>query len=151
MPPSSASAQSSSEAPIITGTSWRMSCALTTSGATSAETPRMNSTLKMLLPTTLPMAMSTWPVCADCTETAISGALVPKATIVSPTTSGDTPKEMAIREAPRTRDSAPTTSRTRPRKNQANCTNMMVTIRKAAHARRPAPARRRRLGTQAWR
>jgi hypothetical protein len=46
--------------------------------------PRMKSTLKMLLPTTLPSAMSTWPPQAERTETASSGALVPKATTVRP-------------------------------------------------------------------
>jgi hypothetical protein len=40
------------------GTSWRISWILTTSGAIRALSPRMNSTLKMLLPTTLPMARS---------------------------------------------------------------------------------------------
>lgn len=38
-----------------------MSWMLTTSGAISALMPRMNKTLKMLLPTTLPMAMSVFP------------------------------------------------------------------------------------------
>ena len=77
MRPSAASAQRSSEAPIITGTSWRISWALTTSGAINAEAPQDENTLKMLLPTTLPMAMSTFPVRAPWTNTAISGALVP--------------------------------------------------------------------------
>jgi hypothetical protein len=70
------------------GTSCRISWMLTTSGAIRALMPRMNSTLKMLLPTTLPMAMSVLPSSTAPTLTATSGALVPKATMVSPTTSG---------------------------------------------------------------
>ncbi|MOA45170.1 hypothetical protein D3C78_1675420 [compost metagenome] len=74
----------------------------------------MNSTLKMLLPTTLPTAMSPWPAKADCTLTAISGALVPKATTVRPMISGGMPNWAARRAAPRTSTSAPATSRIRP-------------------------------------
>ena len=79
----------------------------------------MNSTLKILLPTTLPSAISTWPDQADCTDTAISGALVPKATTVRPTTSGEMPKEIASFEAPRTSSSAPTTRAISPKTNQS--------------------------------
>ena len=77
------------------GTSWRMSWTFTTSGVISADRPRMKSTLKMLLPTTLPMAMSVLPSSTAPTDTATSGALVPKATIVRPTTSGEMPKDSA--------------------------------------------------------
>ena len=70
----------------------------------SAEMPRISSTLQMLLPTTLPSARSGLPASAEPTDTAISGALVPKATTVRPTTSGETPKETASREAPRHED-----------------------------------------------
>ncbi len=118
MPPSAASAQTSSDTAIMTGTSWRMSCWLTISGVISAEAPSMNSTLKMLLPTTLPIAMSAWPDQADCTDTAISGALVPNATTVRPTTSGEMPNDSDRREAPRTRSSAPATRAISPRANQ---------------------------------
>jgi hypothetical protein len=71
--------------------------------------------LKMLLPTTLPSAMSTWPPHAERTETASSGALVPKATIVRPSTSGEMPNDKASFEAPRIRIWAPKISVTRPR------------------------------------
>jgi hypothetical protein len=54
----------------------------------SADRPRIKSTLKILLPTTLPTAMSVCPEMADCTLTAISGELVPKATMVRPIISG---------------------------------------------------------------
>jgi hypothetical protein len=77
------------------GTSWRMSCLSTSSGVIIADSPRMNSTLKMLLPTTLATAMSVLPAQADCTDTASSGELVPNATMVRPTTSGEMPKDSA--------------------------------------------------------
>ena len=87
---------------------------LTTSGAISALIPRMNSTLKMLLPTTLPMAMSVLPSSTAPTLTATSGALVPNATMVSPTASGLMPNDRASLDAPRTSMLAPLTSRIKP-------------------------------------
>ena len=68
----------------------------------------------MLLPITFPMARSGLPSSEAPSDTASSGALVPKATIVRPTTSGESPKESAIREAPRTSASAPATRATSP-------------------------------------
>jgi hypothetical protein len=97
------------------GTSWRMSCECTTSGAITALRPRMASTLKMLLPTTLPIAMSVVPFMTAPTDTATSGELVPNATTVRPTTSEETPSDNASFEAPRTSASAPMISAARPR------------------------------------
>jgi hypothetical protein len=51
--PSSASANSSSDTPIMIGTSWRISCGVDQQRRDHRRQPRMNSTLKMLLPTTL--------------------------------------------------------------------------------------------------
>ena len=99
---------------MMIGTSRRISCVATTSGVIRADTPRMNKTLKMLLPTTLPRPMSDWPSHPALTDTAISGALVPYATIVSPMTNDDTPHAAAMRDAPRTSQSAPNTNKTRP-------------------------------------
>ena len=79
----------------------------------------MNSTLKMLLPTTLPIAMSVLPSSTAPTDTATSGALVPKATMVRPTTSGEMPKDSASLDAPRTSSSAPATSAARPAMNSS--------------------------------
>jgi len=75
--PSRAKSHNTSDTPIITGTSRRTTSNVTTSGRASAHSPRMKSTLKTLLPTTLPRARSGWPAQADFTLTAISGALVP--------------------------------------------------------------------------
>ena len=73
----------------------------------------------MLLPTTLPMAISASPVYAARTLTASSGEPVPKATTVSPTTKGDMPTEAASLEAPRTSKSAPPTNKMTPITNSA--------------------------------
>ena len=117
--PSNVNASSSRLAPSMIGTSCRISWMLTTSGAIRALMPRMNSTLKMLLPTTLPMAMSVLPSSTAPTLTATSGALVPKATMVSPTTSGLMPNDRASLDAPRTSTLAPMTSRIRPPRNMS--------------------------------
>ena len=73
----------------------------------------------MLLPTTLPMAMSVLPSSTAPTLTATSGALVPKATMVSPTTSGLMPNDIASLDAPRTSKLAPMTRRIRPPRNMS--------------------------------
>ncbi len=138
MLPSSAITTRSAEAPIMIGISWRMICSSTSSGVISAEMPRISSTLAMLLPTTLPIARSGLPASAEPTDTAISGALVPKATTVRPTTSGDTPKETASREAPRTSTSAPTTSTARPAANIRTCWSIEFPAYSPASARSAA-------------
>jgi hypothetical protein len=69
----------------------------------------------MLLPTTLPTTRSLCPARLDETDTASSGELVPRATMVRPMISGDRPTAAARREAPRTNSSAPTISNASPR------------------------------------
>src|SRR5690606_8939410 len=59
--PSRASAHPNTETAIISGTSKRINWLETTSGEIIAEMPRINNTLKMLLPTTLPTATSAAP------------------------------------------------------------------------------------------
>lgn len=100
----------------MTGTSRRNNCRETINGVIMAERPRMNNMLKILLPTTLPRAMSepAPPENAAMTLTAISGELVPKATTVKPTTRGVIPAVTAILDAPRTRISAPPVNKIKP-------------------------------------
>jgi len=86
----------------------------------AADKPRIARMLKVLLPTTLPMATSALPLSAPLTDTAISGALVPNATTVRPITMGATPSLAAIEEAPRTSHSAPKTRQTSPATSQTN-------------------------------
>ena len=68
----------------------------------------------MLLPITLPTAMSAWPAQAELRPTASSGELVPNATTVRPTTRGEMPSAIASRDAPRTSSSAPASSTANP-------------------------------------
>ena len=74
---------------------------------TMAVIPRSKVILTMLLPIILPSTMSPLPSKAAMILTTASGALVPKATIVRPTTIGDTFSFSAIEEAPSTKKSAP--------------------------------------------
>ena len=75
----------------------------------------MRKILAILLPTTLPTAMSVECWMAEVTDTASSGALVPNATTVSPITSGGILHFWAMPELPPTNQSAPFTSNTKPR------------------------------------
>ena len=63
--------------------------------------------LKMLLPTTLPIAMSVSPFLAATTDVASSGNDVPADTIVSAITDSLTPNSVAMPEAPSTNQSPP--------------------------------------------
>lgn len=76
--------------------------------------PRMKRTLNILLPTTLPRAISGCPLKVDCKLTASSGELVPNDTTVKPTTRGEIPSEEAMRDAPLTSKSAPNINNTSP-------------------------------------
>ena len=90
-------------------------------GAMSAAMARMRPTLAMLLPTTLPTAIPPAPASAACTLTTSSGALVPKATTVSPITSGVRPRRSARLAAPRTSALAPPVSSAIPTSTNARC------------------------------
>ncbi|MNR30276.1 hypothetical protein D3C85_1477230 [compost metagenome] len=69
-------------------------------GETSEARPRTASRLKMLLPTTLPTAMSRSPLQAAMIEVATSGSEVPAAMMVRPITSSDRPSALARVTAP---------------------------------------------------
>ena len=83
-------------------------------GAKRAVQPTIIKVLKMLLPTTLPTAMSALPFRADDTLTVSSGADVPKATMVSPITMEGIWKRLATDAAPSVRQLAPTKIRSNP-------------------------------------
>ena len=76
--------------------------------------PMTTRRLKILEPTTFPMAMSLLPFMAAVTLTASSGALVPNATIVSPIMREGMCSLLAIQDAPSTKISAPFTSSKKP-------------------------------------
>ena len=100
------------------GQSRRSSVRSATSGHKIALTPATTSRLKMFDPTMLPTAISFAPSSAAVTLTASSGADVPKATMVRPMISGDTPRRRARPDAPETNQSAPLTSRAKPATRQ---------------------------------
>ena len=85
-----------------------------TTGNTKAVNPIIANVLNMLLPTTLPIAIALLPSMEEITLTISSGALVPKATIVSPISNLGTLKFKAVLDAPSTRTSAPFTNITNP-------------------------------------
>lgn len=68
----------------------------------------------MLLPTTLPTAMSGRLLIAAPTDTTISGAEVPKPTITSPVNKGEMPRRRAAAKEPRITASPPPVSKARP-------------------------------------
>ena len=68
----------------------------------------------MLEPSALPIASEGLPSSEASADTTISGAEVPKPTMVTPTTSAETPKLRASAEAPATSRSADQTSSTKP-------------------------------------
>ena len=75
--------------PIATGQSILMEFRFTRIGLTTAAIPNTSVRLQIFDPTTLPMAMSGLPIIADLMLINNSGAEVPNATMVSPTTRGD--------------------------------------------------------------
>ena len=85
-----------------------------TIGAKSAVQPTIISVLKILLPTTFPMAMSALPFRAEDTLTVSSGAEVPKATMVSPITMEGMRKRLATDAAPSVSPLAPKRMRRSP-------------------------------------
>ena len=87
---------------------------VTAIGANSAVQPTIISVLKMLLPTTLPIAISALPFKAEDTLTVSSGADVPKATIVSPITMLGIRKRWATDAAPSVSPLAPNRMRRSP-------------------------------------
>ena len=70
--------------------------------------------LAMLLPITLPTAISGLPFQAACKDTNSSGEEVAMLTTVSPISSGETVNARAVPTAPRTIASPPTNNSTKP-------------------------------------
>ena len=100
---SSPSAMRSTVMRMFTGMSLRRLSRVMGMGSSTAVRPRMSRVLKMLDPTTLPMAISAFPCEAPMKLTTISGADVPIPTIVRPITNSLSPKRRATADAPSTR------------------------------------------------
>ena len=86
----------------------------TESGSITEATPSTSRRLSMFEPTTLPIAIPLEPLNAAVILTAASGALVPIATIVSPTMISGMLKRLAIELLPSTKKSAPFTRMKKP-------------------------------------
>ena len=83
--------------------------------AANVVAPRTNVKLAMIDPTTFPIPRSMSPLTAAVVETAISGMLVPKPTMIAPTTTADTPNLVAKSLEDSTKKSADLTSTTIPK------------------------------------
>ncbi len=100
----------------------------TARGATRAVIPRIRPMLVILEPSALPMDSPPLPCEAATAETTISGAEVPKPTMVRPIISGETPKLRAVAAAPATKRSAPQTRSTKPTIMAVICNSMCKAI-----------------------
>jgi hypothetical protein len=87
----------------------------TDNGITKAKIPRIKKVLAILLPKIFPMAISALPLQLAKILIINSGTEVPKATMVSPITSEDTPNLRAKEEAPSTKKSAPFIRKIKPK------------------------------------
>ena len=126
--PSHAMAINTSAVAIMTGTSSLMLSKCNGRGRIRALNPSMNRMLKILVPAMLPMASVPLPSVAAVIPTANSGMLVPTETIVSPIIIGFILSSVAICEAPRSNNSAPTMMMTSPaRKVIEGCGVIVIT------------------------
>ena len=91
-------------------------------------TPKIIKIFKILLPTTFPTAISAVPFNAAVILTAASGALVPMATMVRPTTNCGIPIFLAIPEVPSTNQSAPFINIANPKTNNNICKKIMIIL-----------------------
>ena len=107
-----------------TGNSRRKMFESTLSGAINAVTPSTNAMLAIFDPIALPIARPGLFAKLAVTETNISGADDPIATMVKPTISGGTPMFLANAEAPSVNRSALHTSRAIPMKINAKSNSM---------------------------
>ena len=110
------------------GSSFEMVFLLILIGLISAATPIKSRMLIILLPITLPRSISVLPSIIEVIETASSGAPVPKATIVRPTSCFDTLKLDATLLAPSTSQSAPLIKITKPPTRSKTCNNIFVSM-----------------------
>ena len=96
------------------GISFRSVLRVITIGATREVQPTINRILKILLPTTFPIAMSELPFIADDMLTVSSGVEVPKATMVRPITMDGILNRLAMEAAPSVSPFAPSRIRSNP-------------------------------------
>ena len=108
------------------GSSFDMVSFLILIGRMTAPMPIRRRMFKMLLPMTLPRSTSEVLLRSEANETASSGALVPKATMVSPMRSLETLKCEAAEDAPSIIQSAPLIKMTKPTMRSIICRKMSI-------------------------
>ena len=99
-------------------------------GSTTAVQPIIIKALNVLLPTTLPIAISALPFKAESTLITNSGAEVPKATMVRPITRSEIRKRLATAAEPSVRPFAPSNIRAKPpiKRRVSNIIECIITI-----------------------
>ena len=112
---------------ITIGISFFIVLFLTITGLIKAQIPIIKRIFKILLPITFPSTISALLETIDLTETANSGALVPKATIVRPINIFDNLKFCAKDAAPSTKTSAPLIKITKPTISNIISKNIILT------------------------
>ena len=111
---------------IIYGISIILVDFCTANGTMTDAIPRISRIFIILLPTTFPTVIPSFPFRAEVILTAASGALVPMATIVRPITSCGMPSRKASAEDPSTNQSAPLVNITKPTINNAIAIKMFI-------------------------
>ena len=111
---------------IMIGMSLDLFSRVMATGLIRAVSPRMRKTLKILEPTTLPIAMSALPLRAPVRLTTSSGIEVPIPTIVIPMRNSLRPALRAIDEEPSTSHSAPRMTRASPQMRMRMSINIPV-------------------------
>ena len=109
--------------------------------------PAIRAVLQMMEPNALPAAIAAEPSNTAVVDTRISGSVVPRLTIVAPTTISGIPIFFAIATAASTRRSPPRQIRTSPTTNSATVNNILsssLDSRACGPARRIPPRRRKK-------
>lgn len=110
------------------GSSFEMVSFLMRIGRMRAAIPMSSRILTMLLPMTLPRSISVVPFTREEMETASSGAPVPKATIVRPTSILLTLKWEATEEEASISQSAPLMRMMKPTRSNEICKTMSIDV-----------------------
>ena len=125
-----AQTKSTNEERMTNGISLLIVPSPTFMGSTKAVQPIIIKALNILLPTTLPIAISALPFNAESTLITNSGAEVPKATMVSPITKSEIRKRLATAAEPSVKPFAPAKIRARPpiKRSVFNITKSTFTV-----------------------
>ena len=139
---SEAHATNASDDSSTSGISLVMVFFCTFIGITTAVSPTIIKMLKILLPTTLPIANCALPFIDDTRLTISSGADVPNATIVRPMTRSEMPKRLATDDEPSVNPFAPSKIKAIPPKRKTISKNNAISLCFYNKKATPKPSRR---------